>query len=247
MSKKNYFLTIDTETTQPNKQKGFPALVADFGATVSDSKGNIVTRIAVLVDGIFTDFENHPLFFTSDKSGIWSKKGQDRRYAVYEKKLKNGDRMIASVAAINRWLVQAKLTYDPILTAYNLGFDLDKMDNTGIDVSQFDRRFCLWAAAATRFGKTKKYKNFALSVHAFNAPTPYWNMSYKTNAETMARFCLNNPDLPDEEHMAIEDVVDYELPILNKILKTRSVKWLLTEPLPYNWRNMQVKDHFTSI
>ena len=48
MSKKQYFLIVDTETTQNN-------LVADFGAVIVDRKGKIITQCAVMVDGIFTD------------------------------------------------------------------------------------------------------------------------------------------------------------------------------------------------
>ena len=238
--KKAYFLTIDTETTQDN-------LVADFGATITDKKGNIVSQIAVLVDGIFTDYENHPLFFTSDKTGLWARRGLDKRYAAYNKKIESGDRMVASVAAINRWLTKARLTYpNIILTAYNLPFDLNKCENTAIDLSIFEQRFCLWGAAYNQWAHSKKYKNFALSVHAFNAPTLHGNMSYKTNAETMARFVLNNPTMPDEPHQSIEDVIGYELPILNKLLKSRSSKWLLANKPNYNWRDCQVKKNFTS-
>ena len=237
---KNYIITVDSETTQTNK-------VADFAATITDSKGKIYNQIAVLTDGIYTDYEGHPLFFTSDKNGIWSKSGQDKRYKVYEQMVRNGDRMIASVPAINSWLVKALKLYNPVLTAYNLGFDLDKCKNTGIDLTMFDRKFCLWSAAYTAWAHTKKYRNFALSVHAFNPPTAYSNMSYKTNAETMARFVMGLPDLPDEPHSALEDILEYELPILNKLLKSRSVKWLLTKPLPYNWRHCQVRDAFTAI
>ena len=66
MSKKQYFLIVDTETTQND-------LVADFGAVIVDRKGKIITQCAVMVDGIFTDSENNPLFFDSraDGSALW--------------------------------------------------------------------------------------------------------------------------------------------------------------------------------
>ena len=239
--KKQYFLVLDTETTQSDH-------VADFGAVIVDKKGKVYSSISVLVDGIYGN-ENHPLFFDpASKDGIWSKKSRKRREENYDRHLLNGTRMLASVSAINKWLVTARLTYPNIIwTAYNSAFDLNKCSNSGIDLSVFgSNTFCLWQAAYTQFAHTKKFRNFCLGIHAFNPPTKYGNMTYKTNAETMARFVLNNPTMPDEPHTAFEDL-DYEVPILLKLLKLRSTKWILESPKAYNWRAMQVRDNFTSI
>lgn len=238
---KNYFATIDTETTQDG-------MVADFASTISDKRGNIVARCAVLVRGIYDAPAEHPLFFDSTAtSSIWSRAGQDKRYRQYQTMLDNGSRMLASVPAINSWLAKAAGQYSPILTAYNLPFDLHKCQNTGIDLAVFDRHFCLWSAAYTHWAKSKAYRAFALSCHAFNTPTEKGNMTFKTNAETMARFVLGNPMLEDEPHTALEDIIFYELPILNKLLRRRSVKWLLNELEPYSWQDVQVRDWFKPI
>ena len=236
---KNYFLTIDTETTQDG-------LVADFAATITDKKGVIVNQCAVLVAGIYTDQQNHPLFHQHGDAGdLWSLAGLPKRYDRYERMVQSGARMIASVGAIQRWLDKALAQYNPILTAYNLSFDLGKCQNTGIDLTGFSRRFCMWSAAYTVFAHTKQYRNFVLATHAFNAPTQFGNMTFKTNAETMARFLLG-AELPNEPHTALEDIVDYELPILTAIVKRKSVKWLLSETQPYNWRECQLRDWFTA-
>lgn len=239
---KNYYLIVDTETTQDS-------LVADFGAVIVDKKGTIVNQCAVMVDGIFTDIENHPLFFTSSPDDkLWGKPTLDRRYKQYQRMVESGSRMVASVAAINRWLDKAKAHYNPILTAYNLPFDLDKCAKTGIDLTQFGARsFCLWSAAYTLFAHSRQYREMALALHAFNAPTALQNMTYKTNAETMARFVLGQPTLEDEPHTALEDAVYYELPILQAVLRRRSAKWLLSADVTsYNWRDCQVRDNFKS-
>ena len=226
MAKKDYFITIDTETTQDN-------LVADFAAVITDKKGNIHAQIAVLVKSVFTNKELHPLFHLYGDSGdMWSKAGLPKRYAAYEKMLDNGTRMLATKAAINKWLYLAAGKYNPILTAYNLPFDIDKCRNTEIDLDVFKNRFCLWAAAQHKWGKTKQYKNFALANNALNNATlptknfPHGNLSFKTNAETMARFILGLPDMPDEPHTALEDVIDYELPILKTISLKANLKTL---------------------
>ena len=238
MARKDYFLLIDTETTQDD-------MVADFGALVVDKKGNIATECAVLVREIFNDKENHPLFFTKDADPLWGKAGLPKRYEKYNNMLNGGNRMLASVAAVNRWLDKVKAKYNPILTAYNLSFDMGKCINTGIDLAQFDKSFCLWHASFTKWAFTKQYRNFVLAVHAFNKPTELLNMAYKTNAETMARFVMDNPLLGDEPHTAYEDAKLYELPILLKLVNsTKKDKYM--NPTAFDWRKVQVKDWFTA-
>jgi hypothetical protein len=250
MAKKDFFLIVDSETTQPkagdeNGNGAIPAMVADFGGVVCDRKGEIYSQCAVLTKNIFDNPEKTPLFFTSEKNGIWSKNGQDLRYEKYNAMLESGSRMLASINAINRWLEKVAAKYDPFLTAYNLPFDLDKCDNTQIDLTMFTKRFCLWAAAQDKWANTKKYKNFVLECHAFNTPTELGNMTYQTNAEIMTRFVLGMPELPDEPHTALEDVISYELPILVALVKsTKKEKWINAPA--YNWRNYQVKNHFTA-
>ena len=234
---KHTFLLADTETT-------IDGLVADFGAIVCDRKGNILTQCAVLTGGVFTDSTNHPLFFNDDAGYLWTKASLARRYEAYENMLSSGSRMIASVPAINNWLAKAVAMHNPILTAYNLAFDVDKCTNTGIDLTLFSKRFCLMQAAQTAYAHTKAYKRMVLECHAFNPRTDLGNMTFQTKAEIMARFVLNSPTLPDEPHTALEDVIYYELPILKKLCKSKSTKWLLNEPRPMTWRDCQVKDHF---
>ena len=238
MAKKQFYLIVDTETTIDEK-------VADFGAVIIDRKGAIQAQCGILITGIYNDRENHPLFFNEYSGDLWKKSSLDKRYDNYWQMLANGSRMLASVAAINAWLAKAALKYNPTLTAYNLSFDLGKCVNTGIDLSFFDNRFCLWHAAFNKWAHTKQYRNFALQLHAFNAPTKLQNMSFKTNAETMARFILNDPAMPDEPHTALEDAIYYELPILKRLIETTDRDTFMN-PEPFDWRKVQVKDWFTA-
>jgi hypothetical protein len=199
----------------------------------------------VLVNGIFTDMENHPLFWNEDAGGLWARRNLEKRYKAYNEMAQDGRRMVATPAAINAWLAKCVAKYSPTLTAYNLAFDAGKCANTGIDLTMIEKRFCLWYASYTKWAHTKNYRNFVLSVHAFNPPTRLGNMSFKTNAETMARFVLNNPTLPDEPHTALEDARDYELPILKRLLET-SKKAEYMEPASFDWHKVQVKDWFVA-
>ena len=239
MAKKQYFITVDTETTISGK-------VADFAAVVTDRGGNIITQCAVLVAGVYNDREKDPLFYdTTSGATLWSKNNLTARYSAYDCMIESGIRMLASPSAINKWLQKANDLYDPTLTAYNLPFDLGKCTNTGIDLSIFKNRFCLWAVACAVYAKTKPYLHFILDTHAFNPPTGKGNMTFKTNAEVMTRFITNQPDLEDEPHTALEDVLYYELEILNRIVKRFSTKKILEISTTYNWREFQVKNWFT--
>jgi len=236
MAKKDYFLIIDTETTITDK-------VVDFGAIVCDRKGIIHKQCGILISGVFgVDALFYIASENSDK--LWSKQGKDRRFTKYKEMLTSGSRILASIHAVNRWLDKVAVKYNPILTAYHLAFDVGKCHNTDIDLTMFSDRFCLWHAAYNRWAHTKAYRQFVLDVHAFNAPTDLGNMSYKTNAEVMARFVLDNMGLEDEPHTALEDILYYELPILREVIKKKSRHLLLNNPGGYNWRNVQLKDHF---
>lgn len=238
MARKKYFLIVDAETTQTNQ-------IADFGAVVCDKQGNVITSCGILVREFFMDRENHPLFYTSDADPLWGKRNLPARYAAYERQLENGSRMLASVPAINRWLAKVAAQYRPVLTAYNIAFDAGKMSNSGIDHQLFDSRFCLWHAAAAKWGQTKAYREFILDTVSFNPPTALRNMSYVTNAEAMARFVLGQPELPNEPHTALEDILDYELPILRRLVATVKPADYMNPP-GYSWRDYQVKDWFTA-
>lgn len=236
MPKRDYFLIVDTETTMSDK-------VADFGAVVCDRNGVIVKQCAILIDGVFGV---DALFYLQSEHAdkLWSKQGKDRRFTAYQGMVTAGTRIIASIHAVNRWLDKTATKYNPMLTAYNLSFDVSKCQNTGIDLTMFSDRFCLWHAAYNRWAHTKPYRQFILDTHSFNPPTDLGNMSYKTNAEVMARFVLDNMGLEDEPHTALEDILYYELPILRQVIKKRSRQKLVNNPNGYNWRNVQLKDHF---
>jgi hypothetical protein len=236
MARKKWFLVIDTETTQTNR-------VADFGAVVCDKRGNVEKEAGLLVRDFFLDREKHPLFHTRDADPLWGRVNLPRRYAEYDAMLANGQRMLASVAAINRWLYRVLLKYNPTVTAYNLAFDLDKLRKSGIDVSLFDKRFCLWHASVAKWADTRAFKQFALDNHLIGNRTKTGGMTMRTNAEVLARFVLNNPCMDDEPHTALEDARDYEVPILSRLVQTTSPVEYMNPPA-YNWRNWQLRDHY---
>ena len=234
---KKFFLIIDTETTQTNR-------VADFGAVVCDLQGNVHAQCGVLVRDFYLDRENHPLFHTPGSvDPLWGIANLPARYARYDEMLEQGSRMLATVASINSWLAKVNAQYKPALTAYNLAFDRDKMRKSGIDCDMFPQSFCLWHAAADKWANGKAFRQFVLDNHCFNARTKMGFLTFQTNAEVMTRFILGEPSLPDEPHTALEDALDYELPILKRLLRVSSPKQYMNAK-PYSFREYQLKDWF---
>ena len=232
MAKKQFFAILDTETTISDT-------VADFAIIIVDREGKIHNQCAVLVAG---HYGNHELFHDKNANDIWGYAGLNKRKANYATMLESGVRMLASTNAINKWINQAIGKYNPDLTAYNLAFDLAKCANTGIDLSGFNSRFCLWQAAVGNICNKKAFKQFALENHAFNNATKHGNMTFKTNAEIVCGFINNN--FIEEPHTALEDARDFELPILTTIIKKRNWR---DNSRAYAWQDFQVKNHFTAI
>jgi hypothetical protein len=235
---KKYFLVVDTETTRQNR-------VVDFGAVIVDKAGSVHASCGVLVREVWND-DGDELFSLRDADGVFSDARIPERRANYRAMIADGRRMVASVPAINRWLAKACAQYRPILTAYNLAFDLDKCARTGIDLEPFESRFCLWAAAcawiSARPRRQRRYLRHVLDSHAFNAPTPHGNMTWHRKADTVSRFIA--PDLPPEPHTALEDARDYEARvILPRIVKDMKRDEYMEAPAP-DWRDALVRDWF---
>jgi hypothetical protein len=123
---KHFYLIVDTETTQRGT-------VADFGAVLITKQGEVVERFGAMV---LNHFGSLPLFSdpTAPDSAIWSEQSAKRREKDYYSMLDSGERSISSVGLINQWLAGINARYAPVLTAYNIAFDLGKCRNTRIDL-----------------------------------------------------------------------------------------------------------------
>lgn len=233
MAKKQFFAIVDTETTMQNN-------VADFGFAVFDKQGNMFEHCAVLV----ADFRNEQLFHDPKlvDASLWARNNLETRNANYQMMLDTGERTLASVNAINRFLDRVMAKYSNIaLTAYNLPFDADKCNNSKINLAQFTNRFCLWQLACGHFADTKKYKQFVLDNHYFGKRTvKTGSLTYLTNAEVMSEFVTGIK--AHEPHTAYEDIINHEAHILTAIVNKRNWREKQT---PYNYREYQLKDNFT--
>ena len=186
-TKKHFHLIVDCETTNSN-------LVADFGAVVVDRGGKVWAEFGALLDD--SDFH----FALGSKKAVQAK---------YKQITALGYRCNASVAYINNWLGFIRETFDPTLTAYNIGFDMGKCRNTGINLDQFKKRFCLLKLAKSVIVETPEYQAWAIAEDML---TPTLGKP-SAKADAVAKYL--DPTLPDEPHTALEDARDYEALILN--------------------------------
>lgn len=209
--RKQFFLIIETQATVDDT-------AADFGAIVCDKAGKIYAECAVLVA---EQFEVKSLFYDEKATGFWSLEGRDSRQQLYKEMLGVEDRMLASAAALDRWLTRIYAKYNAELIAFNLSNELDRLKRTGIDVNEFSERFCLRDAAEAHFAQSKKYKVF---IQSKSLGTPV----QESNLHTMASF-VSGKVLPPEPNTALEDVKFYALPILTAIVNRRNWREKITE------------------
>jgi hypothetical protein len=196
MNKKHFYLIVDTETTNDN-------MVADFGAVVVDRQGKVWAELGCL---IADDFH----FSLGSKKKIQAK---------YKRLESLGYRCDGSVAYINNWLAFIRDTFNPTLTAYNIGFDMGKCRNTGINLDQFKNRFDLMRLAKTAIVSTDEYATWAYANEALTETL----RKPSASADFVARYL--DDTLPPEPHTALEDARDYEALILSYCIhspRTRS-------------------------
>lgn len=206
MARKIRFLIIDTKVAADGA-------IVDFGAMVCDRQGNITGDFAVLV-------ANEPKGRQSTNYDVDAKLGTKlelldvHQRQDYERMLGDGSRRLASIAEINHWLTRIYATFNyPILAAYNLSYELDKLKKMGIDVSEFVERICIRDAADTFFAESKKFKTFT-NDNLLGTHPPV------SNLHTMASFA-SGKILPPESNKAIEDLMTYALPTLTAIVNQR--------------------------
>lgn len=211
---RHYYLIVDTETTQRGT-------VADFGAVLITKQGEIIERFGAMV---LNHFGSLPLFSdpTAPDSALWSEQSAKRREKDYYSMLDSGERSISSVGLINQWLTGINARYAPVLTAYNIAFDLGKCRNTRIDLGIFAQSFCLMKAAKRQIGTLAEYHDFCNANGLLTAKLRNPSMT----ADTMAKFIFGT-SLEDEPHTALEDAQFYEAPILTKILESVTRKQLM--------------------
>lgn len=223
MARKNYYLTLDTETCG---SFGEP-LIYDFGFVIHDKEGNIYERRSYVVREIFY--------------GEW-KKMQTAYYAdkipQYREGIKKGVWAVASFWTIRTELFTLMREYKiKAVIAYNAGFDCRALNSTLNFLSQYEEKqiffsekivvWDTWGMACQTILKQKTFFKIAVKNEWVSDAG-----NVRTSAEIAFRYISKSVDF-EECHTALEDAI-IETAIFAKCVRTH--KKMNREITPMPWR-----------
>lgn len=195
--RKNYYLTLDTETCG---SLGSP-LVYDIGFTIHDKKGNIYESRSYVIREIFY--------------GEW-KKMRTAYYAekipAYKEGIKTGKWIVKSFWEIRKEIFSLMKEYNvKAIVAYNAGFDTRALNSTLNYLSKFDEKqtffnektviWCSWGMSCQTIFKQKTFFKLA-NREAWVSDAG----NVKTSAEIAHRY-INRDFSFEEAHTALEDAL----------------------------------------
>lgn len=195
---------IDTETfgvTEPR--------IYDFGILIADLKGNVIYKEQFIIDEVFKSNKMKTAFYACKRP-------------LYFERIENGEVTVMPFWQCSKKVNQILKDFNvSIIGAYNLKFDERAMTHSAREykymtdfISRYHRyrRLDLWTTAVKHLGTNPKFHEFCLE-NGF--VTSAGNL--KTDAETMYRYIVGNPNFR-EEHVSIDDCqIEYE--IFLKVLK----------------------------
>ena len=223
MTKKHYYLTLDTETCG---SLGSP-LVYDLGFTIHDKEGNIYERRSYVIREIFY--------------GEW-KKMKTAYYAdklpQYKVGIKEGAWVVASFWAIRNEIFTLMKQYNvKAVIAYNAGFDCRALNSTLNFLSKFDEEqtffsseIVIWDSWGMACQTILMQKTFFKVAHLNEWVSACGNV--RTSAEIAFRYLTKSHDF-EESHTALEDAL-IETAIFAKCVATH--KKMSREIAPMPWR-----------
>lgn len=207
--RKNYYLTIDTETCGDIKEQNM--LAYDIGGAIHDKQGNIYETFSFVIYDIFVlEVQRMVTCYYADKLGI------------YTNDLKNGTRKMVSLEYARNYINKLCKQYNvKAICAYNARFDWITLKNTskhtvgknyfypyGIEL------WDTWKMAKDTICKQKNYERFCIEN---NFLTKHKKPQLKTSAEVVYSYMVNDPDYK-ESHTGLEDVM-IEIEIFSKCMR----------------------------
>lgn len=217
--RKNYYLTVDTETTQGYGLKGkfYSPLIYDIGYAIHDKKGEIYETGNFVIKNIFYSKNMQTAFYGSKIPWYTEQVATKKIQAVSFAK---------AVYEINKVCKKyKKLT----LLAYNAEFDNSAILKTAeyTQLKQFDGTLQsvfymvekiivqdVWGMFVETIGTRKSYKKFT-DKNGFVSEKG----NRKTSAEVAYRYLTRNPNFV-EDHTALSDVL-IEVYIFSQCIKQK--------------------------
>ena len=193
--RKNYYLTIDTETANSLEDP----LMYDLGGCVHDKKGNVMETFSFIIREVFYD---HSLF---DTAYYAEKRPQ------YEEQIANGSRQVVSVFYAKKYIRDLCEKYNvKAIIAHNARFDYSSTTKTLRYLTKSKYRYFLpygvplWDTlkmAQDTICKQPTYKRFCEKNGYCQK-----NGKVRATAEILYKYITNNVDFI-EEHTGLEDVL----------------------------------------
>jgi len=227
MSKKKYFMVVDTETCNTIEQP----LPYDIGWAVCDRHGNIYEKRSFVVAEIFCDMKDVM------QSAYYAEK-----IPMYWDDIKAGKRKVATMWTIYRTMKEDIKKYKiRNVGAYNMAFDKRALNNLMRYVSKSWCRwwfpygvefFCIWNMACDVILNRKTYVEFAEKNGLISE-----SHNISTSAENAYRYIKNALDF-SESHTGLEDV-EIEVEIMAECYRQK--KRMDKSINPSCWRKVQRK------
>lgn len=202
MSKKKYYMVLDTETAST------AAIPYDIAYTIIDRKGNTIEQKNYLVEELFYSPIGRHLLMNDDFS-----KNKMARYLEF---MSNAE--IKAFAAIREEMRKTIKAYNCVVVAYNAKFDFECLTNfaQSLGFKNFFKPttpiWDLWNIALNTLADSARYVKFC---NENNLCSDKGNL--KSSAEVMYRYLTKNNDFV-EEHTALADT-EIEAAILLACLK----------------------------
>lgn len=196
--RKNYYLTIDTETANGLDD----ALVYDIGGCIHDKKGKVYETFSFVTYEIFCQCGD--LMETSYYAN---------KLPRYEEDIKNGTRKIARLNTIRKYIANLCEKYNvKAIIAHNARFDYKALNTTQRYTTSSKYRYFLpygievWDTlkmASDTIGKQKSYIKWCFeNGYVTNHKTP----RVRLTAEILYRYITGNYNF-EESHTGLEDVL----------------------------------------
>lgn len=195
--RKKYIAVLDVETAG-DVQKN--PLIYDFGFTITDKKGFIYEKFSFLIEEIFQD------------DAVMSTAYYAEKIPRYLEGLEKGEYTLKPFAYARQVFLNKLKEYGVTqISAYNLRFDYNALNNTAFELTTKYKYFLpyyvtkkmnfvdVWALACQTIFKQKSFKDFAIENKYYTEKG-----NYQTSAEIAYRYMTRNNGFI-EEHTGLSD------------------------------------------
>ena len=193
--RKNYYLTIDTETANSLDDP----LVYDIGGVIHDKQGNIYESFSFVIKEVFYGMQD-----------LMTSSYYNRKLSMYYKQIENKERQVVTFYTARRHILALCAKYNvKAIIAHNMRFDYKSTATTQRYLTKSKYRYFLpygiplWDTlkmAQDTICRQKTYINYCVANGFMYENRP------RATAEILYRYISGNKDFK-EEHTGLSDVL----------------------------------------